>query len=537
MKNNKKIKIKKIIISLLIFIFIFSLLLWSVPIFGAEKSNSEKFSLPEYFITKSSDIEMIEPKIIPDSPIYFIKIAGEWIGNIFSFGDINKAENKLILSSERLLEARQLVFKNSPKEKISKAIERYQKENDEFQFYFSKAVSIRPTDILSKNMPKKIINHFIFGQKILAEISMIENNITIRKTIDNIINKNSDFIISSLSRFSGENEIFNILDNIFSETNDFNNKFSYLRNLESIIELEISLDKLSVKKESSFYILKSKTIGRVLGEIMNDKENDYQNLIVVPFANPINKRVAILELRRESNMEGLFDGILGNLSFDVSDEELESCFNEFSIELDKKIISLDSEMLFSTKFHQTLSSLIREIKDRLALSQEKKDDNELEKSCFLLQEANVLSNFALKELFYSENNIAGNNFSDYLKKSIDEIKEKIDLENQEYIRLSDIFKEIGEHFEIMNKSLGEENWDRFFSESSKFWAGQNNFQFLLRKKEDLKNLLGLEAKENFSVWCWERRGIMFEDLSIWPQCELPNNEILSLEIWANLESN
>ncbi len=535
MKNKKKIKIKKIIISLLIFIFIFSLLLWSVPIFGAEKSNSEMFSSPEYFITKSSDIKMIEPKIIPDNPIYFIKATSEWIKNIFSFGDISKAENKLKSSSERLLEARQLVFKKRSEEKILKTIERYQKENNEFQFYFSKAVSIRPTNVLSQNMPRKVISHFIFEQKILAEISMIENDITIRKMIGEITENNSDFIISSLSRFSGENEIFNNLDNIFNEAYNSNNKFSSLRNLESLIELEISLDKLAIKKENDFYILKSKTIGRALGEVMNDEENDYQNLIITPFANPINERMAILELRRESNMEGLFDKILKSLFFDVSDKELEICFNELIIELDKKIMSLDSEMLFSTKFHKTLPFLIREIKDRVALSQEKKNDYELEKSCFLLQEANVLSNFAIKKSFYSKNDEV-NNFYNYLEESIEKIKEEVNLDNLEYARLIDILEEMGNHFEIMNKSLIEANWDRFFSESSKFWAGQNNLQFLLEKKEELKDLLGLEAKENFSVWCWEKRGIMFENLSIWPQCELPNNEILSLYIWANLES-
>lgn len=76
----------------------------------------------------AQDLNLKEPKLLPDSPFYFLKNWGRTIQLALTLDNVKKAELKQKFSDERLLELRKIVENNASSEAIQKAIENYKKE-------------------------------------------------------------------------------------------------------------------------------------------------------------------------------------------------------------------------------------------------------------------------------------------------------------------------------------------------------------------------------------------------------------------------
>ena len=77
---------------------------------------------------QSEDLEVGEPRLLPDNPFYFLKNWGRNIQSFFTFNPAKKAELKLKFANERLIEVKKLVEKEKEPEVIKKGLENYQKE-------------------------------------------------------------------------------------------------------------------------------------------------------------------------------------------------------------------------------------------------------------------------------------------------------------------------------------------------------------------------------------------------------------------------
>lgn len=77
---------------------------------------------------KSEDLDIGEPKLLPDSPFYFLKNWGREIQSFFTFNLVKKAELKLKFANEKLIEVKKLIEKEKEPEVIKKGLENYQKE-------------------------------------------------------------------------------------------------------------------------------------------------------------------------------------------------------------------------------------------------------------------------------------------------------------------------------------------------------------------------------------------------------------------------
>lgn len=74
----------------------------------------------------AEDLGLKEPKILPDSPIYFLK---DWTRNIrtfLTFDPVKKLELRTKIANEKLLETKKLVEKSKKPEIIKKALDKYQ---------------------------------------------------------------------------------------------------------------------------------------------------------------------------------------------------------------------------------------------------------------------------------------------------------------------------------------------------------------------------------------------------------------------------
>jgi len=77
---------------------------------------------------KAEDLEIGEPKILPDSPFYFLKNLGRNIREFFAFNPIVKAQLKERFANEKLIELKNMVEAGKSPEAIEQATENYEKE-------------------------------------------------------------------------------------------------------------------------------------------------------------------------------------------------------------------------------------------------------------------------------------------------------------------------------------------------------------------------------------------------------------------------
>jgi len=74
---------------------------------------------------KATDLP--DPGMLPDHPLYFLKSWSEGIGNLFTFGEENKAERFLNLSEKRIAEANAL-FEKGNLEVAEKTLQKYEEQ-------------------------------------------------------------------------------------------------------------------------------------------------------------------------------------------------------------------------------------------------------------------------------------------------------------------------------------------------------------------------------------------------------------------------
>ncbi|MFC1663700.1 DUF5667 domain-containing protein [Patescibacteria group bacterium] len=81
--------------------------------------------LISFNFVQAQEIELPDPGLTPDSPLYFLETIIEEIGTFFTFGDLKKAERHAALAAERLAEAQVIAGKGKP-ELTEKTLARYE---------------------------------------------------------------------------------------------------------------------------------------------------------------------------------------------------------------------------------------------------------------------------------------------------------------------------------------------------------------------------------------------------------------------------
>jgi len=120
--------IKRIFFVLAIFLFL------GASVFGQEPeplTAEQELALDED--VKAEDLEITEPKMLPDHPFYFLKDGWRKTRETFTFNPVAKLELKEKFASERLIEIKKLAEKGVGSKIIKKATDRYDKENEQIK--------------------------------------------------------------------------------------------------------------------------------------------------------------------------------------------------------------------------------------------------------------------------------------------------------------------------------------------------------------------------------------------------------------------
>lgn len=162
------------LISLFIFVPSLFALAQEEPIISQETTPPELESEIQSEIQKEEsvlpeDLEVKEPRVLPDSPFYFAKNWWRAIRLVFVFDPLKKAQLRERFANEKLIELQKLAQKTKDAKVLEKAKKNYEKEIEALRRLTERVKKV-------KNKPKiesfldKFIRHQILHQRLLEKI-------------------------------------------------------------------------------------------------------------------------------------------------------------------------------------------------------------------------------------------------------------------------------------------------------------------------------------------------------------------------------
>ncbi len=119
---------------------------------------------------QSSDLEVGEPKVLPDHPFYFLKNWARKIRSFFAFNPRVKAELNSRFANERLMELKEMIRKNKNPEAINKAVEGYQNEVEKTKKFAEKIKEKAQENEEVGKFLDKFIRHQALHQSLLQKL-------------------------------------------------------------------------------------------------------------------------------------------------------------------------------------------------------------------------------------------------------------------------------------------------------------------------------------------------------------------------------
>lgn len=126
--------------------------------------------LAEETTITANDLNVSEPTILPTSPFYFLKELGREVQLLTTLNPTQKAELKLKISSEKLLEAEKV---SADKEDLENALSSYTNSLNDLKNYAS---TLKQDSESSNNLLKKITIQTFIQQKLLDQIASEQND-------------------------------------------------------------------------------------------------------------------------------------------------------------------------------------------------------------------------------------------------------------------------------------------------------------------------------------------------------------------------
>ncbi len=228
-------KLTKFFVLSVVLVFGLTLIVSAQETIGEEPSEQalEEVALDE--AVEAEDLEISEPRLLPDSPFYFLKTWRRGIRSFFTFGRVNKANLKLRYASEKLLETRKLAEKIKDPEIIKRAAENYDKEIGQIK---AAADKIRETATENPKVGKfldKFTKYQVLHQKVLEKLEEqvpAEAQERIRETRENHLQNFGEVML----KLEEKAKIQTRLENNLGELKG--SEFKQFKNLEILKNLE-----------------------------------------------------------------------------------------------------------------------------------------------------------------------------------------------------------------------------------------------------------------------------------------------------------
>jgi len=155
------------------FVFV-GLLVGGVALVNAQEADDateetiEEITLDE--TVEAAELDTKEPRLLPDSPFYFLKEWGRGIRSTFTFSKIKKLELESRFANERLIEARKLAEKKDDPKVIKKAMEKYRGAVEKVKERAEKLQEKAQDNPRIASFMEKYTKHQLLHQKVLERL-------------------------------------------------------------------------------------------------------------------------------------------------------------------------------------------------------------------------------------------------------------------------------------------------------------------------------------------------------------------------------
>lgn len=144
------------------------ILIFAFGIVFAQEASTEAVNLDENI--QPEDLGISEPKVLPDSPFYFLKNLARGIQQFLTFNPVKKAELRMKFANEKLMEMKKLVEEKKNPEIIKKATEDYQKEVEKIKNQADKTREKARENPQVESFLNKFIHQQTLHQKLLDRL-------------------------------------------------------------------------------------------------------------------------------------------------------------------------------------------------------------------------------------------------------------------------------------------------------------------------------------------------------------------------------
>jgi hypothetical protein len=278
----------------------------------------------------AQDLGISEPKVLPDSPFYFLKNWGRAIGLFFAFNPAKRAELRLKFANEKLIEAKKLAEMKKDPKMIERVLNEFQNEIGK--------ISKESGENL-KQFSEKLIHQQILHQKILEKL---ETQVPpeIYEKIKAQREKHLEKFAEVMQKVESKDKIVERLANELEKVKG--SKFKEFKNLEALSKIEEKMpeevkkkieekkaeiaDKLREKLEKLPDEEKEK-FKTYLDQISGDKLRHLEAISKLESEEISDKLSDVLERTKEKKIEGIEKEAI---SADVASIQIKKAEDEIS---------------------------------------------------------------------------------------------------------------------------------------------------------------------------------------------------------------
>jgi len=278
----------------------------------------------------AQDLGISEPKVLPDSPFYFLKNWARTIGLFFAFSPAKKVELRLKIANEKLIEAKKLAEMKKDPKLVEKTLNEFQNEIGK--------ISKESGENL-KQFSEKLIHQQILHQKILQRL---EKQVPpeVYEKIKAQREKHLEKFAEVMQKVESKNKIAEALGNELEKVKG--SKFKEFKNLETLSEIEEKMpeevkkkieekkaeiaDKLREKLEKLPDEEKEK-FKTYLDQISGDKQKHLEVISNLESEEISDKLSDVLERAKEKKIEGIEKEAI---SADVASAQIKKAEDEIS---------------------------------------------------------------------------------------------------------------------------------------------------------------------------------------------------------------
>src|SRR3989338_7043512 len=239
-------------------IVVLALTFLSVSAVLAQNSTSTDEATLDENVT-AEDLDITDPKILPDSPWYGLKKLWENIQEIFTFNPLENAKLQLQRANQRILEAQKLAEKTGNDDAFGRVIENYQRQIEKIEKRLDKLVQKRDAKV--DNFIDKFAEYQIKHRKILEKLEEIKPDLAdeIEAIKDSNLEKLSK-VLSAEDKARIEEIINTALENIPG---------SNLKNLKNLEILEALEEKVPEQAKEAIRQAQANALKRFKQDLTN----------------------------------------------------------------------------------------------------------------------------------------------------------------------------------------------------------------------------------------------------------------------------